>query len=187
MENREKLAALEAVLFAAGDPLPLDVLGEALGISDQEMTVLTAALQEELEQSHRGLTLVQVGDKLQLATKPAFGGIVEDALSPIRRKSLSAAVLETLTVIAYRQPVTRAEVEDIRGVRSEYAIRTLLQLGLIREMGRKDTLGRPSLYGTSEEFLRAFGIASLDELPQMGRLLPDGPDAVQEKMVLPEG
>lgn len=186
MEKHEKLAALEAVLFAAGDPVSVDILAEALDVPDEEMAVLVAALQEELEQSHRGLTLVQLEDKLQLATKPVYGAVIEDVLSPVKRKSLSAAVLETLTVIAYRQPVTRAEIEEIRGVRGEYALRVLTQLDLIREVGHKDTLGRPTLYGTGEEFLRTFGLSSLDELPQMGKLTPDGPEAVQERMVLPE-
>lgn len=184
--NHERLAALEAILFAAGDPISLTVLMEVLQLSETEMPLLVAAYQEALEMSHRGLVLLQVGNTLQLATKPDFAAAIEEALSPVKRKSLSAAVLETLTVIAYRQPITRTEIESIRGVRVDYAVRTLLQMHLIREAGHKDTLGHPLMYGTTDEFLRTFGISNLDALPQLGALTPDGPEAVQERMQLPE-
>ena len=104
---------------------------------------------------------------MQLCTKPAFSQAVERALAPVRKQTLTQAALETLCVVAYRQPVTRMEIETLRGVQCDRAVATLVAYGLIQEVGRRDTIGRPILYGTTEEFLRHFGLSSLEQLPEV--------------------
>ena len=112
-----------------------------------------------------GLSIRRFGGKAQLATKADFAPYIERVLQPIQRRSLSQSALETLSIIAYKQPVTRMEIEAIRGVGSDYAIQSLVSKRMAREVGRKDTLGRPILYGTTEQFLSHFGLRDLKELP----------------------
>lgn len=182
MKDTQILAALEAVLFAAGDPVPLETLSAALDTDMLTLQILLARYQEALEAEDRGLMLRIREETVQLATKPACADVIEAVLSPLQKRSLSAAVMEVLTIIAYKQPVTRIEVEEIRGVRCEYAIQVLQKLNLIAEVGRKDTLGRPVLFGTTSEFLRTFDIPSLGKLPA---LQFDNPaDSTQEAMEL---
>lgn len=114
-----------------------------------------------------GLKLLRLENRLQLCTKPAFSQAVERALAPVRKQTLTQAALETLCVVAYRQPVTRMEIETLRGVQCDRAVATLVAYGLIQEVGRRDTIGRPILYGTTEEFLRHFGLSSLEQLPEV--------------------
>ena len=155
---------MEAILFAAGDPVKPERLSELLDMPLEHVMAMLQQLQEEMEQSGRGISLIQVAGGFQLCTKPEYSQIVEK-LAIHQDPRLSPAALETLSIIAFRQPVTRQDVEYIRGVQSDGVINTLIERRLIKEVGRKESLGRPILFGTTEEFLSCFGLTSLDELP----------------------
>ena len=116
------------------------------------------------------ILLKKFGGKLQFCTNPVNAGYVEELLNPVQRKSLSQSALEVLSIIAYRQPVTRGEIEQIRGVKCDYSVMSLKQKGLIEEVGHKDVIGRPVLFGTTDLFLRHFGLSSLDDLPPQENL-----------------
>ena len=161
-------ALLEAVLFAADEPVPVGKLAEALGVGEQE--VLRAASELEKSCAERGITLERVAGGLMFATKPEYASVIEKVLSRKIPVSLSKGTLETLAIIAYRQPVTRQDIETARGVNPEASIETLLEKGLIREAGRKRSLGRPKLYETTEEFLIKAGLNSIKDLPPIGGL-----------------
>lgn len=168
MDKIKAAAALEAILYVAGDPVDIEVLKQALELTDMELAAAAEQLSDTYEAEGRGLKLLQFSDKLQLCTKPELANAVERALSPIQKQTLTGTLLETLSVIAYKQPITKQEVENIRGIHCDYSVSALTKLGLICEAGRKDALGRPILYKTTDEFLRYFGLASLDDLPRLG-------------------
>ena len=167
LSQAQRMAAIEAILFAAGDSVAISDLGEALQMTPIELQRVLEELALRYAASESGLQLKYINDRVQLATKGIYGELLGDVLTPVRSRNLSQSVLETLTIIAYRQPVTKGEIEAIRGVRSEYTVHTLEMLGLIEDKGRKDALGHPILYGTTEEFLRRFGLESLHQLPEI--------------------
>jgi len=163
--------ALECLLFAGGGPVPLRKLAAALQCSEEEAESLLAQLQ--VEYRSRGLMVQQVAGGYQLCTRPEYAEYVT-RLVAAQPEPLSRAALETLAVVAYRQPVTRAEVEAVRGARSDHHLRRLLERNLIREVGRKPGPGAPILYGTTEVFLRHFGLRDLSDLPPLeGRRVQD--------------
>ena len=164
---QEKAGIIEAILFVAGNAVEIKEIAAAIGLNDEEMEDALTALESELEFGHHGLRLLRFGKHAQLATRVEYAPYVERLLQPIQKQSLSQAVMETLAVIAYRQPVTKGEIEQIRGVKCDYSVQSLLNKGLIEEQGRRETLGRPILYGTTDDFLRHFGIESLDGLPEI--------------------
>ena len=174
---------VEAVLFAAGNPVPVKELAAILELDVLGTQNILTRLQQELDERHSGLTLRQVAGGYQLATRPEAFATVE-RLSPVVDRKISAPTMETLSIIAFKQPITKAEIEQIRGVRIERALQKLIELELIAEVGRKQVLGRPILYGTTDTFLRCFGINTLDELPE----LPSTEEAVaaldNEQMLL---
>ena len=157
-------AALEALLFAAGDPIPKERIAELLDTGIVEVSNLLRQLDKDLKD--RGIVLRETAEGWQLSTKAEYFLIVDKLSSTVNQK-LSAAVMETLSIIAFMQPVTRVEIEEIRGVNVDRALAKLAELEFIEEVGRKPVLGRPILYGTTETFLRAFGIKSLKELPKI--------------------
>jgi segregation and condensation protein B len=161
--------ALECVLFVATEPVPMKTLVEVFRVEEQQLQQAILALEGRLQAS--GLQLVQVAGGYQLCTRAEYAEIVARYLQPQPSK-LSRAALETVAIIAYRQPITLPEIEAIRGVQSEGVVRTLLQRGLIQEVGRKPTAGRPVLYGTTPQFLHYFGLNSLEELPELEELSP---------------
>lgn len=161
-----KLALIEALLFASPDPVPAERLAEASRLPDTEVRLLLARLQDVLKSSTRGLVLQEVAGGFRLYTKPEFADAVARLMGP-RNLGLTQAALETLAVVAYRQPVTRAEIDAIRGVRSESTVATLVERRLIREVGRKEAVGRPIMYGTTPQFLEHFGLRDLAELPPL--------------------
>ena len=156
---------VEAVLFAAGNPVPVKELAAILELDVLGTQNILTRLQQELDERHSGLTLRQVAGGYQLATRPEAFATVE-RLSQVVDRKISAPTMETLSIIAFKQPITKAEIEQIRGVRIERALQKLIELELIAEVGRKQVLGRPILYGTTDTFLRCFGINTLDELPE---------------------
>lgn len=163
---------VEALLFAAGDPVPAEKLATLLDIDEMSAFSLIDQLRMDMESESRGLAIVEVAGGYQLCTKPELAAVVEK-LATVQDSRLSPAALETLSIIAFRQPVTKPEMEAIRGVKVDGVVNTLLERRLIREMGRKDVIGRPILYGTTDEFLKCFGLKGLNELPDLTQLLPD--------------
>ncbi len=158
---------IEAILFVAGDAVEIRDLSRALMISETELDRALSELESGYEFEQRGFMIKRFGSKVQLATRPLYAEYVVRLLQPIQEQSLGQGTMETLAVIAYRQPVTRAEIEAIRGVKCDYSIQNLTAKGLIHEVGRKDTIGRPMLFGTTDEFLSRFGLTSLEELPPL--------------------
>lgn len=148
-------------------------LAEALGLSALELEHELKKLEDAYEERQSGIMLKRFGDRLQLATRPRYAPYIERLLQPTQRQNLSKAALETLSVIAYRQPCTRADIEAVRGVKCDYSVSSLLAKGLIQELGRKETLGRPILYGTAADFLVHFGLTDLTELPRIEDLPPE--------------
>ncbi len=173
LDREELMGALESVLFIAGEPLPKAELTRVFQMNALELNVLLGELESELEQRKRGIRLFTTDDTVQLVSAPEYNEWLVRLLAPPQEKNLSDSMMETLSVIAYRQPVTRADIEAVRGVRCEYAVSQLLKQGFIRELGRKDAVGRPMLFGTTDAFLRRFGLHSLEELPPMPEIETD--------------
>ena len=164
---QETEQAIEAILYAAGHPVRFDKLAEVLSVSVREIKTMAEDLAEKFtaEDSRHGIQLLIYPNSCQLATKEQYAPYIREALGIRRGGNLSASSMEVLAVIAYNQPSTRSFIDLVRGVDSSYAVNSLLDKGLIEAVGRLDAPGRPMLYGTTEKFLRVFGIHSLDELP----------------------
>ncbi len=156
--------AVEAILFAAGYPVKYEKLAEVIGLPMRDLKNLIARMAKGYEE--RGIQLLLYPDTCQLTTKEVFAPYIREALGIKRGGNLSASSLEVLAVVAYNQPVTRSYVDIIRGVDSSYAVTSLLDKGLIEAVGRLDAPGRPMLYGTTDKFLRVFGLNSLADLPE---------------------
>ncbi len=167
----EKLTnIIEAILFASGKAVPLSDIADKLGASNGE---IRRAL-EELKQKYGedgGIQLLEFNKKAQLGSNPAYKAQVESVLNPIREKELTRTILECAAIIAYKQPVTRTEIEILRGLNSDYAVNALLELKLIAPCGRKDAVGRPILFATTDEFLKRFRLRSLEDLPDYDELM----------------
>ena len=161
-------ACIEAILFAAGHPVEYQKISEVLGLqlSDTKSIIEEMSKEYNSDSSKRGLLLLTYPDSCQLATKERFLPYIREALGIKRGGNLSNSTLETLAVVAYNQPVTRAYVDAVRGVDSSYAMTSLIDKNLIESLSRLDAPGRPMLYTTTEKFLRVFGLSSLDELPE---------------------
>lgn len=170
MEKKEKLATLEAVLFAMGDSVEIDKLAAVLECDEDETRGLLGELKKEYAKASHGIELIELEDSYQFVTKAGtYDALIKIAKTP-RKMTLTDSLLETLSIVAYKQPVTRIEIESIRGVSCDHAINKLLEYDLITELGRKDAPGRPILFGTTENFLRSFGVTSLHDLPEMNTL-----------------
>jgi segregation and condensation protein B len=156
--------AIEAILFAAGYPVKYEKLSEVTGLPQRDLRGLVESMSHEY--SGRGIQFLLYPDTCQLTTKEVFAPYIREALGIKRGGNLSASSLEVLAVVAYNQPVTRAYIDTVRGVDSSYAVTSLLDKGLIEAVGRLDAPGRPMLYGTTDKFLRVFGLSSLADLPE---------------------
>lgn len=161
---------VRAVLFVAGEGVEKECLAEKLDVSMKELEKAVCALEEECS-GENGVHLIRFKNKIQLASNPNFANYVSNVLSPVREKSLTRAALETLAIIAYKQPVTKLEIEDIRRVNCDYATQALLDQNMIEIVGRKDAVGRPLLFGTTEEFLKRFNIKDVNDLPDYSELM----------------
>ena len=169
MEKRLELKALiESLLFVADRPVTVEHLATALDVPVEEIEAALQALREEYQE--RGIRIQHKGDRLQLVSAPEAGPHIERFLGLEISGRLSTAALEALSIVAYRQPVTRAQVEAIRGVHSDSVLRSLVRRGLIEEIGRVESVGRPILYGTTFEFLQQFGLQSMQDLPDWQEL-----------------
>ena len=167
----EKLTnIIEAILFASGDAVPVDFLYEKFDITKRQMDNAIAQLEKKYS-GECGIRFLHFNHKLQLATNPDYKESVSLVLTPIREKEFTRTILECAAIVAYKQPITRSELEAIRGVNSDYAISTLLNLEMIYPCGRKDTPGKPVQYATSDNFLKRFKLKSLKELPDYQELM----------------
>ena len=171
---------LEAILFVSGEPLQIAALASALEVTELEVSAAADELASDYDYNRRGICLKRFGTHIQLSTRADYAPQIEKLLQPIQKQSLSQAALETLAVVAYKQPVTKLEIEAVRGVKCDYSVQSLVNKGLIEEVGRKETLGRPILYGTTDAFLSHFGLTSLEDLPQ-----PPTPEAPPEEPLVP--
>lgn len=175
-ENTNELgnieAAIEAILYAAGYPISYQKLSEVLGVGAKDIKKLVRLMSERYNspKSEHGITMLVFEDSCQFCTKEQFAPYIREALGIRRGGNLSASSMEVLAIVAYNQPVTRAFIDTVRGVDSAYAVGSLLDKALIEAVGRLDAPGRPMLYGTTENFLRVFGINSLADLPDVGEL-----------------
>lgn len=170
MKNSEKLTnIIESILFVSGTQVAATDITEKLGITEKELNDCVSELQKKYS-ANSGIQLLKFNKKLQFCSNPTYAEEVSSVLNPIKERELSKSMLEVAAIIAYKQPVTRIDLEDIRG-NSEYALQKLLELGVIEPVGRKDAVGRPVMFGTTDKFLKRFQISSLDELPDYEELL----------------
>lgn len=168
------IAKIEAMLFAAADPVEASKLAEILDIDTEEAEKMLAHLSAQYEENNSGICLVQMNHKYQLCSRKEYSNEVRRLLEIRRNAPLSQAAFEVLAIVAYNQPVTRSFVEQVRGVDSSGSVTGLVEKGLIEEKGRLDLPGRPLVYGTTDQFLRCFGLSSLDELPELPEHLDQG-------------
>ena len=174
---------IEAILFVAGEAVDIRELSKSLDLDENVLQKELLELGSEYDYNQRGFLLKRFGSKVQLATRPLYSNDVIRLLQPVQKQSLSQAAMETLAVVAYRQPVTKADVEQIRGVKCDYSIQSLTNRGLIQEIGRKETVGRPILYGTTDEFLSRFGLENLEDLPALPALETEEEEAPTEELI----
>ena len=167
LDKKKAEAVIEAVLFAMGESVEVSKLAHALEMENKEVKKIVVKMNERYKAEDRGISIVELEDSYQLCTKPElYEYLIKVAKAP-RKYVLSDTLLETLSIIAYKQPVTRLEIEKIRGVSCSHAVDRLVEFNLIQELGRLDAPGRPLLFGTTEEFLRTFGVKSLGDLPTL--------------------
>lgn len=168
MNNLEN--KLEALLFVSGDGVEISEIIDKWQVTDKQIDKAYEKLKERFNENF-GIKIIKYKNKLQLCSCPEFADEISLVLNPIRERNLSKATLETIAIIAYKQPITRLDIEQIRGVNSDYAIQTLLKHNLIEVVGRKDAVGKPLLFGTTDEFLKRFDLENLDNLPNYEELL----------------
>lgn len=172
VENKKNLKDIVfSILFVAGEGIEKSFITEKLNITDKELEKALKELQE-IYQSDNGIHLITYKNKVQLASNPAYADYISEVLNPIREKTLTRAALETLAIIAYKQPITKLEIEEIRGVNNaDYAVQILIDQNVIEVVGRKDAVGKPLLFGTTDNFLKRFNLQDLAELPDYEVLL----------------
>ena len=165
MEIKKLEAAIEAVLFTMGESVELTQIASAIQQDKETTRKLLNNMMDRYQEEDRGIQIIELEQSYQMCTKKEYYEcLIRLALHP-KKPALTDVMLETLSIIAYKQPVTKAEIEKIRGVKSDHAINKLIEYDLVRELGRIDAPGKPIVFGTTEEFLRSFGVQSLDELP----------------------
>lgn len=167
MEREKAKAVIEAILFTMGESVETARLAEAIGSDKKEMKELLAEMKQTYLEDDRGIELIELEDAVQLCTKnEMYEYLIKIAKAP-KNYTLSDTILETLSIIAYKQPVTKLDIERIRGVSCDFAVNRLVEFDLVQEVGRLDAPGRPILFGTTEQFLRSFGVKSLNDLPEL--------------------
>ena len=176
-------SCIEAVVFAAGYPVPYQKLAEVTGLGTREVKRLAERIAKRYEDDTHGIMLLCFKDTCQFCTKEQYGAYIREALSIRRGGNLSGSSMEVLAIVAYHQPVTRAQIEKIRGVDSSYAVSSLTMKKLIEEKGRLDVPGRPVLFGTTADFLRCFGLTSLDDLPDASTFLDESQTTFDEDVL----
>ena len=167
MEIREAKTILEAVLFAMGGSVELKALALAVEQDEETTRKLVHSLADDYDAEERGMKIIELDGAFQMCTRPEYYENLIRVASQPKKYVLTDVLLETLSIIAYKQPVTKMQIEQIRGVKSDHAVNKLVEYNLVEEVGRMNVPGRPILFGTTEDFLRSFGVASLEELPSM--------------------
>ena len=167
MKFKKIESIIETILFASGDEVSLDTLCKILEIDRKTLTSILSNIIDKYNKENRGMQIIQMEDKYQMCTRPEYFEYVAKLYEPKIRTGLSQAAFETLAIVAYKQPITKVYIDEIRGVGSDTSLSKLLEKNFIKEIGRMDAPGRPILYGTTEEFLRSFGFKSIKELPIM--------------------
>ncbi len=171
VENKKELKEIVlSILFVAGDGLDKDFILQKLEISPKELDEIVEELCKEYD-GEKGIHVIKYKNKVQLASNPQYTEYISEVLNPVREKSLTRAALETLAIIAYKQPITKLEIEDIRRVNCDYAVQILVDQNMIEVVGRKDAVGKPLLFGTTENFLKRFNLTDLADLPDYEQLL----------------
>lgn len=183
MNKQQTISALEAVFFASGDPISVDRLSQTFEISPEEIEKLIKQLETKLDENNSGVKVVRLENTYQLVTREEFADYIKKAFDIKRRTPLSPASLEVLAVIAYNQPVTRAFIEQVRGVDCSGVVSTLVEKGLIEERGRLELPGRPLLYGTTKTFLRSFSLNDLSDLPPLPKDNPEINDVGEQLQI----
>jgi len=169
MKREEIKYIIEAVMFAYGDPIGIKELNTIINdeLSSKEIEIMLNDLINEYQEEERGLQIIKLEDKYQMCTNTKYANFINKIVEPQKKKSLSQATLETLTIIAYKQPITKLEIENIRGVKCDKAISTLCDNNLIVEAGRLEKIGRPIIYKTTDEFLKSLELERLEDLPSL--------------------
>lgn len=180
MENQHYSAIIEALLFSWGDPLEIKEIAKILEIKEKTTQQIIKELQQEYKSENRGIELVKIGTKIQLTSKKSIYPYIKKLLPKDQRRSLSRATIETLAIIVYRQPITKNQIEKIRGVKCDKPLANLIQENLIYEKERLNTIGRPIIYATTEFFLKKFGFENLKDLPEL-KNFEENLDTMQEK------
>ena len=167
MDNNEMEAIIEGILFTMGDSVEPSKIAKALEVETKEVVECLDLMMQKYEEENRGIRLMKLDDSYQMCTSPnIYEYLIKIAKQP-RKYVLTDVLLETLSIIAYKQPVTKSEIEKIRGVSCGHSVNKLVEYNLVTELGRLDAPGRPMLFGTTEDFLRSFGVSSIDELPEL--------------------
>ncbi|MBI3505074.1 MAG: SMC-Scp complex subunit ScpB [Proteobacteria bacterium] len=178
METPELKQVVESLLFITDSPLPMARLRQVLGVKDEEkIRAIIDEIRGDYESRGSAVQILEIAEGFQMASRPPQASFIRKLYAERMTMRLSSAALETLSIIAYKQPLTRAEIEEIRGVEVIAALETLLDKRLVKVVGRKESVGRPLLYGTSPEFLRHFGLKSIDALPPIDSFTPPEPGA----------
>lgn len=183
MNKQQIISALEAVLFASGDPISIDRLSQTFEIQPEKIEKFIQELKEKLDNQNSGFTVVRLENTYQLVTREEFAPYIKKAFDIKRRTPLSPASLEVLAVVAYNQPVTRSFIEQVRGVDCSGVVSTLVEKGLIEERGRLELPGRPLLYGTTKTFLRSFSLSDLGDLPPLPKDKPEVNDVGEQLQI----
>ena len=186
MNNVELVKAIEAVLFAGGEPISIDRIAAVFELKEKQAVKVMQEVTEHIEKSDLGFIVVKLDDAYQLVSKTEYAPYIKAAFEIKRRTPLSSAAFEVLAVIAYNQPVTRAFIEQVRGVDCSAVVSTLIEKDLVEERGRLELPGRPLLYGTTKNFLRCFSLSSLEELPPLPDKTPTATDYAEQLEVAPE-
>ncbi len=167
MKLSELEAVVESILFVSGDAVELSVIAEAIEMDKATTKAIIKALADKYEDEKRGIRIVELEGAYQMCTAPQCFEFIRNIYKSSSRQGLTQALLETLAIVAYKQPITKAQIEEIRGVSAEHAVNKLIEKGLICEIGRLDAPGKPITFGTTKAFLRYFGLASSNELPNI--------------------
>jgi segregation and condensation protein B len=178
--KKQYFSIIESLLFVSGEPLKIRDIANIIECSLTYVENLLRELMYIYEEEERGIKLININDEYQLVTKPQNSEFIQKIVKTNVRQSLSQASLETLAIVAYKQPITRVDIDEIRGVKSDSAVTKLIERGLIKESGRLEVPGRPILYNTTEEFLRQFNLENLNALPALEQFIMDMQDDIEE-------
>ena len=169
MKREDIRYIIEAIMFSYAEPISIKELRDIINpeLDSREIEIMLNNLINEYIDNNRGIQIIKLEDKYQMCTNKVYSDYIKKLLEPQKKKTITQATLETLTIVAYKQPITKVEIDEIRGVKSDKAMSTLIEYGLIKEAGRLNKIGKPILYKTTDEFLRLFNIEKLEDLPNI--------------------